>query len=162
MLVLCWRHDAASIDFLAGEGLEIAFYLYHSSFSPVLCLHQVRLLSTWTNIPFFMLSLSLIYILCLKDTQNQTLTGQWFRTLIHTHALDWTFKIKNIIPLLHIYHRYLPESPRWLLAQKRTKEALDILENLAKVNGTELPEKLKERLSLQVSQQIIYLFHTKK
>lgn len=80
---------------------------------------------------------------------------------ILTNALDWTFKIKNIIPLHHIYHRYLPESPRWLLAQKRTKEALDILENLAKVNGTELPEKLKERLSLQVSQQIIRLFHTK-
>ncbi|ODM95937.1 Organic cation transporter 1 [Orchesella cincta] len=78
--------------------------------------------------------------------------GMMFLPLISWLERDWRLlSIYTTVPFLlyYIYIKYLPESPRWLLAQKRTKEALDILEHLAKVNGTELPERLKERLSLQ-------------
>ncbi|XP_020279603.1 carcinine transporter isoform X3 [Pseudomyrmex gracilis] len=48
--------------------------------------------------------------------------------------------------------RYLPESPRWLLAKGRLIEANKILETLAQVNGKELPtsftQKLRQRMMM--------------
>ncbi|XP_049860306.1 solute carrier family 22 member 7-like isoform X2 [Schistocerca gregaria] len=41
------------------------------------------------------------------------------------------------IPLL--LHRYLPESPRWLLGKGRPEEALKVLESVAATNGKPLP-----------------------
>ncbi|XP_029176737.1 carcinine transporter isoform X3 [Nylanderia fulva] len=51
--------------------------------------------------------------------------------------------------------RFLPESPRWLLAKGRLSEANDILETLARVNGKELPasftQKLRQRMTMSRS-----------
>jgi len=39
-------------------------------------------------------------------------------------------------------HWLLPESPRWLLAQDRQSEAVKVLEDIARGNGTKFPEKV--------------------
>lgn len=45
--------------------------------------------------------------------------------------------------------RFLPESPRWLLAKGRLEEALKILETLARINGTVLPDTVKQKLKVK-------------
>lgn len=53
------------------------------------------------------------------------------------------------------HFRFLPESPRWLLAKGRLGEANDILETLARVNGKQLPvsftQKLRQRMTMSRS-----------
>lgn len=41
--------------------------------------------------------------------------------------------------------RFVPESPRWLLSQKRTTQAVRIMEQIAQKNGTVPPADLKVR-----------------
>ncbi|KAK7843770.1 organic cation/carnitine transporter 7, partial [Quercus suber] len=41
--------------------------------------------------------------------------------------------------LLLIFYRVTPESPRYLCLKGRTTEAIDVLEKIARMNGTELP-----------------------
>ncbi|KAJ8402830.1 hypothetical protein AAFF_G00361440 [Aldrovandia affinis] len=46
--------------------------------------------------------------------------------------------------LLMGYYWLIPESPRWLFTMKRTKEALEIVTNMAKRNGKTLPPEYNE------------------
>ena len=51
------------------------------------------------------------------------------------------------IYLLVLLWFFLPESPRWLIAAGRTKEAESVLTRAAKVNGKTLPEKVLLQMS---------------
>jgi len=45
--------------------------------------------------------------------------------------------------------RVLPESPRWLLSQLKFKEAEQILESMAKINGESLPDDCMQKLKFK-------------
>lgn len=62
---------------------------------------------------------------------------------------DWIYlTLATSLPFLlyTIYWFFLPESPRWLLANGKFEEALKILETLAKINKRELPSSFKQQL----------------
>lgn len=46
-------------------------------------------------------------------------------------------------------HRYLPESPRWLMSQGRFAEVKSIMKTCAKINGKEFPEHLLPQLEVK-------------
>lgn len=48
--------------------------------------------------------------------------------------------------LYYFYWFFLPESPRWLLSKGKYKEALKILETLARINNKPLPNHYKEQI----------------
>jgi len=53
-----------------------------------------------------------------------------------------------------LFCRFLPESPRWLLAKNRANDAIKILTELARVNEKELPEHLVRRLRRNVNTKL--------
>lgn len=66
---------------------------------------------------------------------------------------DWvTMGLVTSVPFLayFAYILVLPESPRWLLAKGRLVEALKILEEMARVNGHELPDSFRKELEQRV------------
>ena len=52
--------------------------------------------------------------------------------------MQWTLSVIAV----HVSHSVVPESPRWLYANKKNDKADAIVRKMAKVNGKELPEKL--------------------
>jgi hypothetical protein len=42
--------------------------------------------------------------------------------------------------LIFLFCRELPESPRWLAAKGKAEKCLEVLNYIAKINGTALPE----------------------
>jgi len=70
-------------------------------------------------------------------------------SLIAYHVQHWRHLTLIIsfmgLPFI-LYHWIIPESPRWLLSQNRAYEAVKILEEIAKGNGTVLSEKVRLEL----------------
>ncbi|OXU30135.1 hypothetical protein TSAR_016134, partial [Trichomalopsis sarcophagae] len=58
-------------------------------------------------------------------------------------------RVENFSPC----NKFLPESPRWLLTKGRLLEANDILHNLARVNGTEIPTEFCMKMHSQIERQ---------
>ncbi|XP_054651758.1 solute carrier family 22 member 3 [Dunckerocampus dactyliophorus] len=52
------------------------------------------------------------------------------------------------------YYWIVPESPRWLLAQKRTSEATRIMSDVAKRNGRSLPPNFQEVVPLEMKKEV--------
>lgn len=61
--------------------------------------------------------------------------------------------------LLFRIHRFLPESPRWLLSQERYAEATAILMRIADTNRKSV-DAVELRLKLQVKQAEIIIINT--
>ncbi|XP_014251660.1 carcinine transporter [Cimex lectularius] len=67
---------------------------------------------------------------------------------------DWrVLSIATSAPfvLYYIYWCFLPESPRWLIARGQFKEALKILEKLARINKKDFPPSVKQKLKENIS-----------
>ena len=65
-----------------------------------------------------------------------------------------SFKSHYLLTLFIIVFRIIPESPRWLGGRGREKEALAILERIAKSNNTVMPkvEDTKELMKVEEDQ----------
>jgi Sugar (and other) transporter. len=55
------------------------------------------------------------------------------------------------------FYRTFPESPRWLVAKGKTNKCLSVLKQIAKANGTSLPDNAMEILKkLERRQETVY------
>lgn len=75
-----------------------------------------------------------------KKTVAKNKTKKKQSDILKKFHSDWTWT-----------YRFLPESPRWLLAKGRLAEANEILKTLALVNGKELPESFTQRLKQRMT-----------
>ena len=63
-------------------------------------------------------------------------------------------KAISVLPMLAMLLTYkiVPESPRWLVTQGRSKEAKDILIQVAKMNGAAVPQDIDAKLESVIEQ----------
>ncbi|XP_047113201.1 solute carrier family 22 member 7-like [Schistocerca piceifrons] len=76
----------------------------------------------------------LVFVFYCLGPISMALAAMLLRNWVHFLLLS---SVPCFIPLL--LHRYLPESPRWLLSKGRPEEALKVLERVAATNGKPLP-----------------------
>jgi len=79
------------------------------------------------------------------------------QTFYYSLSINNKYNFSDEVCIVLFYYRTFPESPRWLIAKGKTNKCLSVLKQIAKENGTSLPEKTMEILKkLEIRQEKVY------
>ena len=62
--------------------------------------------------------------------------------------------VKNYKPL-KMYSRFIPESPRWLISQRRFREAENIIQKAAKMNNIAAPVVIFDPMEVSICKCVL-------
>lgn len=80
--------------------------------------------------------------------------------LVTLFQLNFPFAIDSIVVVVVVFalHRYVIESPRWLISKKRFRDAITQFKKIAKINGRQfdMSEKELEEIYKSTQQEVTY------